>query len=370
MKCRSGQESRNQGRIVWRAGAALFLGLVLAVSPAFSQQSPQTDTNGAGAQPQSQPSQAQQTEKPDWGPAGPPPDAVNGQIPPKPADTQNGSPSAGQPQQATPGRAPYQPNPPYGQNYQTYQNAPSGGPSGPVTLASGMMLTIRTSEPLDPKRVQPGDYFGGTVARSLFVGNVIAIPVGAEVTGRVVDVKKPGDLKGASALTLQLTGLTLGGHSYRLVTGNWTTTAPGKGGLTASNAVGGAVLGTFIGALAGGGPGAALGAVAGTGAGLGASAATRGPRAVIPPEAVISFRLQAPLTVQPVSYQEVQRLAESVAPTGPYGGRPPATYPTAYYGGYAPPPPPPAYYYYPYPYARPYPFAYAYPYPYVYWRLR
>ena len=134
-----------------------------------------------------------------------------------------------------------------------------------------------------------------------------------------------------------------------------------------SNTVGGTALGAAIGAIAGGGPGAAIGAVAGAGVGLGASAATPGPRSVVPPESVLTFHLTTPATVQPVSYQEANQLEASSAPPsrrypgpGPYGyGPPPA--------GYAPPPPGYAPYPYGYPVAAyPYPYVYAYPRPYVY----
>ena len=184
---------------------------------------------------------------------------------------------------------------------------------------------IRTSEPLDSKKVKPGDYFQGTVAQSVYVGNVLAIPRGAQVTGRVVDVKKPGELKGGASIALQLTTLNLGGNSYSLATDVFNTSSPGKGGYTAGNTVGAAALGAAIGAIAGGGPGAAIGAVAGTGVGLGASAATPGPRSVVPPESVLTFHLTSPATVQPVSYQEAaaggefcRRRAAAIAP-GPYG---------------------------------------------------
>ena len=111
-------------------------------------------------------------------------------------------------------------------------------PSGPVTLTNGMLLPIRTSEPLDSKKVKPGDYFQGTVAQSVYVGNVLAIPRGAQVTGRVVDVKKPGELKGGASIALQLTNLNLGGNSYSLATDVFNTNSPGKGGYTAGNTVG------------------------------------------------------------------------------------------------------------------------------------
>jgi hypothetical protein len=224
-----------------------------------------------------------------------------------------------------------------------------------VTISSGTLLQVRTSEPLDTKKLHPGDYFHATVAQSIFKGNVLAIPRGAQVIGRVVDVKKPGDLKGSAGFTLQLTSLNLGGQSFPLTTDTWSMNGPGKGGYTAGNTVGTAVLGAVVGAIAGGGPGAAIGAAAGTGVGLGASAATPGPRGVIPPEAPLTFHLVKATTVQPVSYQEARQLERDSAPQRGYPGQ---------YGQYPYPPPGPSAYYYPGPYAAPY--GYPYPYPYVY----
>src|SRR6202044_2760314 len=186
-------------------------------------------------------------------------------------------------------------------------------PSGPVTLTKGMLLAIRTSEPLDSKKVKAGDYFQGTVAQSVYVGNVLAIPRGAQVTGRIVDVKKPGELKGGASISLQLTNLNLGGNSYALATDIYDTSSPGKGGYTTANTVGGSALGAAIGAIAGGGPGAAIGAVAGAGVGLGASAATPGPRSMVPPESLLTFHLTVPATVQPVSPREAAQIQASVA---------------------------------------------------------
>jgi hypothetical protein len=354
------------------------LGTSLALAPALVASAQQTS--------QQTPTPGQQG---DWGQAGPPPDVQNGQIPPPDSAAQDQDQNADQgppqyPAQANqdPGQAPSAPaagaGVGYGQParpaYQPGQGAPNGyqgpqgppqaaPPSGPVTLSSGMLLSIRTSEPLDSKRVKPGDFFQGTVAQSVYVGNVLAIPRGATVTGRVVDVKKPGELKGGASMALQLTALSLGGNSYSLATDTFNTNSPGKGGYTAGNTVGAAALGAAIGAVAGGGPGAAIGAVAGTGVGLGASAATPGPRSVVPPESLLAFHLTSPAIVQPVSYQDASRLeANSAPPAGRYGQRPPYGYGAP--AGYAPPPP--GYAPYPYAYGYPYPYVYAYPRPYVY----
>jgi hypothetical protein len=388
----------------------------LALTPAALVQSAYAQQQQGAAADQQAPAPGAQGN---WGQAGPPPDAVNGQIPPPDnsaqqdpslsQDTSEGPPQypgqAGQnpaqdpsqgsnqgpgqyPSQAPPangggvgyGQAPrpaYQPNGQYPANrYQQQQAPPPAPPSGPVTLTSGVLLPIRTSEPLDSKKVKPGDFFQGTVAQSVYVGNVVAIPRGAQVTGRVVDVKKPGELKGGASIALQLTTLNLGGNSYALATDIYNTNSPGKGGYTAGNAVGGAALGAVIGAIAGGGPGAAIGAVAGTGVGLGASAATPGPRSVLPPEALITFHLTTPATVQPLSPQDAYQLEASSAPQGQgpgYDRRQPPPYGYAPgYGpgpgyGYAAPYPGPVVYGYPYGYAYP---RYYYGRPYYYGRYR
>jgi hypothetical protein len=59
----------------------------------------------------------------------------------------------------------------------------------------------------------------------------------------------------------------------------------------------GAGVGAAIGAIAGGGKGAAIGAGAGGAAGTGTVLATRGDPAVLPSESLITFKLQAPVTV-------------------------------------------------------------------------
>jgi hypothetical protein len=372
---------KSRNRLQWVLSGALGASIVLAPALASAQQtSQQTPAPG---------------QQGDWGQAGPPPDAQNGQIPPPDSAAQGQNADQGPPQypgqnagqnpNQDPNQGPSQyPNqgsgaPPagagvgYGQPprpaYQPGQNQTNGyqgpaqaapPPSGPVTLSSGLLLPIRTGEPLDSKKVKPGDYFQGTVAQSVYVGNVLAIPRGAQVTGRVVDVKKPGELKGGASIALQLTTLNLGGNSYSLATDTFDTSSPGKGGYTAGNTVGAAALGAVIGAVAGGGPGAAIGAVAGTGVGLGASAATPGPRSIVPPESLISFHLTSPATVQPVSYQEAARIEGSVAPQGRRYPPSPYGYPAAYA------PPPPGYAPYPYAYGYPYPYAYAYPYRYAY----
>jgi hypothetical protein len=344
------------------------------------QQAQSTDPNQQQApyKPQDQPQPGTSGQ---WGQAGPPPDAQGGQIPQQPQENQSqanqsqaGAPSDQYPMQdpgqnpptqgngAPQQRAPYNgqyPQQGYGQQgygqqpyggHQAYggQNRPYAAPhlsSAPLTIQPGTLFSIRTSEPLDSRRLKGGESFQATVAQDMYQGQYLAIPRGAVLQGHVIGVKKPGALRGDAGFALQITSLTLGGQTYPVLTDTFATDTRGKGGYTAANTVGGAAIGALIGAVAGGGPGAAIGAVAGGGVGLGASAASAGPRSIMPPETLLTFHLKGPLTVNPVSLAEVQQLQASVAPPRrPVRPRPPYPY------GYYPPPPPPPGYYYPYRY--------------------
>jgi BON domain len=319
-------------------------------APYTPQQQPQPGSNG------------------NWGQAGPPPDAQNGAIPPPPqenqqsgqagnqypmqdpADDNNNAPPPQQPSYQQP-RPAY--GPPAGQYQQPYgQSRPYVAPhlaSTPLTIQPGTLLTVRTSEPLDSRKLRGGENFQAVVAQDLYQGQYLAIPRGAVLQGHVIGVKKPGAVRGDAGFALQITSLNLGGQNYPVATDTFATDTRGKGGYTAANTVGGAAIGALIGAVAGGGPGAAIGAVAGGGVGLGASAASSGPRSIMPPETLLTFHLKEPLTVNPISMAEVQQLQASVRPPQPVR-RPRPAYPVSY--GYYPYPPPPPGYYYPYRYWR------------------
>jgi hypothetical protein len=221
-------------------------------------------------------------------------------------------------------------------------------PHAPVTLAKGTLLKVRTSEPLNSKKAKDGTPIQFTVVRDVYAAGVLAIPRGATIHGQVIDVKHSGALGGSPELALRIDSLDLGGQDYALDSDPFSVKGPNKAGRTVGNAFGGAILGAIIGGAVGGGGGAAIGAGAGAVGGTAASAATPGPQVWIPAEALMDFHLNTPVTVQPVSSQEAQRLAANAPP--------PSQRPTLYRRGYypygyypyPPPPPPPGYYYRPY----------------------
>jgi len=243
--------------------------------------------------------------------------------PPPPDDDSNAQAAPGQAQAApnqTQGQAPPVPymgaRPPYqpqqGGYYPPQQSYNPPPPSGPVTIPAGTLLPVRLAETLDTAHLKSGTFFQATAAADVYQNGVLAIPRGAVLTGQVVESKKPGELGGSAELRLQLTNVNLGGTVFPLASDVWSSKGPNKAGYTVGNTAGGAALGAIIGGLIGGGSGAAIGAGVGGVGGLAASSATNGPRLILPVESQVVFHLTGPVTVQPVSWQEAQRLASSV----------------------------------------------------------
>ncbi len=264
----------------------------------------------------------------------------------------------GYPPQGYPQQGGYPPPPPPRPQYQNPQNSqyPPAPPAsrfqtagGPITMSPGTVLQLRTTESIESKHAKDGEPIEFTVIQDVGVNGYLAIPRGATVHGVVAEVKNvgSGDLGGSSQLGLKLTSLDLGGRSYPIDSNMFKVKAPNKAGQTVGSAVGGAIIGTIIGCAVGRGAGCAIGAGAGAVGGTAAGAAAPGPRAWIPAEALVTFRLNSPLTVDPVSQQEAQRLAQGLYPGGPtlYRRYP---YGSPYYG-YGP-----GYYAYPAPYYVPY----------------
>ncbi len=205
----------------------------------------------------------------------------------------------------------------------------------PVTVPSGTRLRVRVNEAMNSRDTAVGTVFDGVVLNDVVADGAIAIPRGASVQGKVVDVHKAGDFKGQGALVLQLTQLTLGGQTYPLTSSDWTQHGADKTGQTVNSAVGLGAVGALIGAVAGGGAGAAVGAGVGSVAGLGAASASHRGEAVIPSEGILTFSLTRPAELTTVSQAELNRLGAGV-PLGASPGlqrRPP---PPAYYGPYRP----------------------------------
>jgi hypothetical protein len=199
-------------------------------------------------------------------------------------------------------------------------------PRPPVTILEDTLIRVQTIEPVNSKRVKEGSPVLFMVNENVYVGDVLAIPRGAMVRGRVIESKKAGRLTGSPELALQLTSLELGGRSYPLDSYQFKVKGTSKTRPTENKVIRGAYVGALVGAMTvsekGGtdaGRAASVGTDAAIGAGVGTlvSAATPSPGIWIPSEAEVDFYLAAPVTVTPVSAKEAARLSQGLHSGGP-----------------------------------------------------
>ena len=265
-----------------------------------------------------------------------------GQVQPAPA--QSGSQPQGQPQRQ-PQNQPEAPPP---------EQANQAGVPQTLTLPAGTVLRVRVDEWLSSDRNLVGDNFSAVLDQPIVVAGWVVARRGQAQTGRVSVVKKAGRVSGASELGVELPELTLvDGQQAQLQTEMLQTSAGTSRGRDAATIGTTTGVGAVIGAIADGGTGAAIGAGAGVAAGIIGVLVTRGRPTVVAPETVLSFRLEAPVTISTANSEfAFQPVTQADYDSRPAMARRPHM---------APGPPP---YGYP-PYVFGYPYPYYYPGPYV-----
>jgi hypothetical protein len=359
-----------------KALGVLALGVLLSAVPALAQQDQQNPpdqsnppTAAPATTPQTQPDQAmppqpaqqaqddqqaqpgqQQTTRPQQNQQGQSqqPDQQQGQQPdqqaapppPPPPDQTGPLPPAPTPQSQQPAPPPYA------------RTRPANLPEA-LTIPAGTVIQVRTSDWLSSDRNKSGDEFIATLAQPIVVDGWVVMRRNQNIIGHVTDAKRAGRVKGVSKLQLDLSQLTLvDGQLVPVQTTLLNASAGTSNGRDAA-AVGLTTgTGAAIGAAAAGGSGAAIGAGAGFVASIAGVLLTRGKPTIIPPEDVLTFRLENPVTISTVRSNVAFRpvTAQDYAQARPAPPRPRLVRPY---------PPPYGYYAYPYgPY--PYPAYYGY----------
>lgn len=229
-----------------------------------------------------------------------------------------------------------------------------------LTIQPGSFLTIRVDQPLSSNQNHEGDYFSGTLTQPVVIDGIVVAQRGQTVSGRVSTAFKGGHGKGPSKLGLELTSLTaVDGQQVplqtQLVTRSANHSNTGRDVATVGTTT---AVGAVIGTAADWGSGAAIGAGVGAIAGLAGVLLTPGAPAVVYPESVLTFRMQAAAVVatdrapQAFRYVETSDYQQPQVQSRVQGPPQPAQGPAPYYA--------------PYPYPYPYPY-YAYGPYYPYW---
>lgn len=229
-----------------------------------------------------------------------------------------------------------------------------------LIVPAGTVIQVRTNQWLSTDRNLVGDGFNATLAEPIVVDGWVVARRGQAVLGRVtMSQKANGSNHNTSQLGLQLSELTFAdGQLLPIQTQlSQSGTGPDRGqqvGTVATTTGAGAIIGAIIGR----GPGAAIGAGIGAIAGLGIITNTGRPT-VIPPETMLTFRLESAATLSTVKSPFAFRPVTSVDYSGAMNSNRPRLN-RRDRDAYPPPPPPPPYYGYPYSYSPYYYPAYGY----------
>jgi hypothetical protein len=332
-----------------------------AQTPAHPDAAPPAD---AGARPTMDPNYSQ----------GPAPAPYPNQQYPNAGQYPQQYPNAGQyPNQQYPNAGQYPNQYP---NAGQYPNQPYPGPRyggqppaanynrGPIpaklTLKPGTFITVRLNQGLSSDRNQAGDGFAATLVKPVIVDGVVVADRGQTIGGKVTEAKKAGRVEGVSHLAVQLTDLTLlDGQPAPIQTQLFSKNGPTSVGRDVAAVGATTATGAAIGAAADWGRGAAIGAGAGALAGIVGVLVTRGRPTYLYPEQILTFRVEAPVTISTETAPQAFRWVTPYDYDRPYDVQNRPGPPNgAYYGAGA--------YGYPYPYAYAYPYGYGYGYPY-YW---
>jgi hypothetical protein len=167
-----------------------------------------------------------------------------------------------------------------------------------VTVPSGTRLRVKLVNGVASDTSHVEDPVRGTLAEPLVVDGTVAVALGAEVGGSVLEAQQSGRVKGRASVAIRFDHLQTGGESHTIETARIAREAQATKGEDATKIGIGAGAGALVGAIAGGKKGAAVGTAVGAGAGTGVVLATRGEEVRLPAGTVVITTLQAPLTIQ------------------------------------------------------------------------
>lgn len=167
-----------------------------------------------------------------------------------------------------------------------------------ITIPAGTEIQVSLITGLSSKESQDGQAFQASVENPVVVGDKVAIPKDADVTGHVTKAVPSGRLKGRAELWVTLDSVTVKGRKHNVAT----STTGHKEGSKATRDIlfigGGAGAGAAVGGATGGGKGAGIGAAIGAGAGTVAAMLTGKREVEFPPETILQFRLEQDVTVR------------------------------------------------------------------------
>lgn len=167
-----------------------------------------------------------------------------------------------------------------------------------VTIPRDAVLGLQIERTVSSENARTEDRVTARVTRDVRVGNRIAIPAGALVTGSVLDVDRGGRVRGRSRLSIRFHTLTLNdGTEVTLRTDPVIREGQSASGESAAKVGGAAIGGAILGAILGGQRGAAVGAGIGAAGGTAAAMTNTPDAARLSAGTTITLRMQEQILV-------------------------------------------------------------------------
>lgn len=163
-----------------------------------------------------------------------------------------------------------------------------------AVVPKGTQLQIRLLQSLHTEQNQTGDLFEASLDKEVAVDGEVVIARHTRITGKLVEVKASGRVKGRARMVLALTEIKLGSENYPIKTEELEFESKGTKGSDAKKIGTAAGVGAVIGVIAGG---AGTGAVIGAGGGTGGVLLTKGKPVAFGAEHRFVFRLEEDLKV-------------------------------------------------------------------------
>jgi hypothetical protein len=167
-----------------------------------------------------------------------------------------------------------------------------------VTVPQGTAIPLELETSLSSETTQVEAPVRARVRQAVIVNGVVAIPMGATLSGVVTQVERAGRVQGRAQLAFVFTRLEADGVGEDVNTAPVAYVADSTKGEDAAKIGVGAVGGAIVGGILGGGSGAAKGAAIGGAAGTGVVLATRGHEVTLEQGTILAASLTSPLTVR------------------------------------------------------------------------
>lgn len=172
-------------------------------------------------------------------------------------------------------------------------------------LPSGTKIKLRMDNEINSKVSKADDTFTAVVAEPVAVRDVVVLPIGAVIEGRITEVKSASSGGKAGEMKVRFEILRLKGDVKRDIEGrlvNPLKAEKSSSTIKALTIVGGTAIGALIGGVAKSGSGAAIGGGIGAGIGTGAVYLQKGKEVRIRADEMFEIELSKSVTLPTEDY--------------------------------------------------------------------